>query len=300
MRALREVLGEHVKQQGSWVGPDRLRFDFAHHAAVTPDEIRRIEDLANHEILSNAPVRHFETTMEEARRLGAIMFFGDKYGEVVRVLEAGPHSTELCGGTHVHALGDIGPLKIVSETSIGSNIRRIEAVTGTGPIERLRVEEDRLRAAADLLGVPTEDLQGGIEKRLAELRSAREELKVLRKQLAGNQADELVDAAVDGVVVARVDADSRDEVRDLAVALRDRPGIRAVVLGASPGGKGVALVAAVAPDSGLSASELISDAARTVGGGGGKGAELAAAGGKHPEHLDEALEQVRAAAGLAG
>ena len=298
--ALREVLGEHVKQQGSWVGPDRLRFDFAHHAAVSPDEIRRIEDLANHEILSNAPVRHFETTMEEARRLGAIMFFGDKYGEIVRVLEAGPHSTELCGGTHVHALGDIGPLKIVSETSIGSNIRRIEAVTGTGPIERLRVEEDRLRAAADLLGVPTEDLQGGIEKRLAELRSAREELKVLRKQLAGNQADELVDAAVDGVVVARVDADSRDEVRDLAVALRDRPGIRAVVLGASPGGKGVALVAAVASDSGLNASELIADAARTVGGGGGKGAELAAAGGKHPEHLDEALEQVRAAAGLAG
>jgi alanyl-tRNA synthetase len=298
--ALREVLGEHVKQQGSWVGPDRLRFDFAHHGALTDDEIRRIEDLANHEILDNAPVRHYETTMDEARRLGAIMFFGDKYGEVVRVLEAGRHSTELCGGTHVGALGDIGPIKIVSETSIGSNIRRIEAVTGTGPIERLRDEEDRLRAAAELLGVPTEDLQGGIEKRLAELRSAREELKALRKQLAGNQADELVDAAVDGVVVARVDADSRDEVRDLAVALRDRPGIRAVVLGASPGGKGVALVSAVAPDSGLNAAELIADAARTVGGGGGKGADLAAAGGKHPEHLDEALEQVRAAAGLAG
>jgi alanyl-tRNA synthetase len=298
--ALREVLGGHVKQQGSWVGPDRLRFDFAHHGALTDDEIRRIEDLANHEILDNAPVRHYETTMDEARRLGAIMFFGDKYGEVVRVLEAGRHSTELCGGTHVGALGDIGPIKIVSETSIGSNIRRIEAVTGTGPIERLRDEEDRLRAAAELLGVPTEDLQGGIEKRLAELRSAREELKALRKQLAGNQADELVDAAVDGVVVARVDADSRDEVRDLAVALRDRPGIRAVVLGASPGGKGVALVSAVAPDSGLNAAELIADAARTVGGGGGKGADLAAAGGKHPEHLDEALEQVRAAAGLAG
>ncbi|UDY36178.1 alanine--tRNA ligase [Dermatobacter hominis] len=298
--ALREVLGEHVKQQGSWVGPDRLRFDFAHHGALSQDEIRRIEDLANHEILDNASVRHYETTMEEARRLGAIMFFGDKYGEVVRVLEAGRHSTELCGGTHVGALGDIGPLKVVSETSIGSNIRRIEAVTGTGPIERLRLEEDRLRSAADLLGVPTEDLQGGIEKRLAELRSAREELKALRKQLAGSQADELVDAAVDGVVVARIDADSRDEVRDLAVALRDRPGIRAVVLGASPGGKGVALVSAVAPDSGLNAAELIADAARTVGGGGGKGADLAAAGGKHPEHLDEALEQVRAAAGVAG
>ena len=297
--ALRELLGDHVKQQGSWVGPDRLRFDFAHHGAVAAEQIRAIEDLANREILANASVRHFETTMDEARRLGAVMFFGDKYGDVVRVLEAGRHSTELCGGTHVSALGDIGPLKIVSETSIGSNIRRIEAVTGTGPIDRLRAEEERVRGAAELLGVPTEDLYGGIEKRLAELRSARDELKVLRRQLAGNQADELVGTAVDGVVVARVEADTRDEVRDLAVALRDRHGIRAVVLGASPGGKGVALVSAVDPASGLDAATLIADAARTVGGGGGKGAELAAAGGKFPERLDEALDQARSAAGLA-
>jgi len=294
------VLGAHVKQQGSWVGPDRLRFDFAHHSALDADEIRRIEDLANSEILSNTSVRHYETTMDEARRLGALMFFGDKYGEVVRVLEAGRHSTELCGGTHVSALGDIGPLKVVSETSIGSNVRRIEAITGTGPIERLRTEEDRLRAAADLLGVPPEDLQGGIEKRLAELRSTREELKALRRQVAGGQADLLAASAVEGVVVASVEAESRDEVRDLAVELRDRPGIRAVVLGASPGGKGVALVAAVTPDSGLNAAELIADAARTVGGGGGKGQDLAAAGGRHPEKLDDALSQARVAAGIDG
>ena len=298
--ALREVLGEHVKQQGSMVDPDRLRFDFAHHSQVTPDQLRRIEDLANHEILDNAPVHHFETTMDEARKLGAIAFFGDKYGEVVRVLEAGRHSTELCGGTHVRALGDIGPLKVVSESSIGSNIRRIEAVTGTGPIDRLRVEEARLADAAELLGVPTDDLVEGIEKRLGELRAARDELKGLRRQLAGNQAQDLAAAAVDGVLVARVEADTRDDVRDLAVALRDQPGMRAVVLGTSPGGKGVALVAAVTPDSGFNAAELIADAARTVGGGGGKGADLAAAGGRHPERLDEALEQVRAAVGVAG
>lgn len=298
--ALREVLGPHVKQQGSWVGPDRLRFDFAHHSALDPDQVRRIEDLANHEILGNASVRHFETTMAEARRLGALMFFGDKYGEVVRVLEAGRHSTELCGGTHVHALGDIGPLKVVAETSIGSNIRRIEAVTGTGPIERLRVEEERLRTAAALLGVPAEDLHSGIEKRLGELRSTREELKALRRALASSQADELAGSAVDGVVVALVEADSRDEVRDLAVALRDRPGIRAAVLGTSPGGKGVVLVSAVTPDSGMDAAALIADAARTVGGGGGKGADLAMAGGRSPEHLEAALDQARAAAGLVG
>ena len=298
--ALREVLGDHVKQQGSMVGPDRLRFDFAHHAAVSPSELSRIEDLANHEILGNHPVHHYETTMDEARRLGAVAFFGDKYGEIVRVLEAGPHSVELCGGTHVGALGDIGPLKVVSESSIGSNIRRIEAVTGTGPIERLRVEEARVADAAALIGVPPDDLVDGIVRRLTELKAARDELKVLRRQLAGSQAEDLATDAVDGVLVARVEADSRDDVRDLAVALRDRPGMRAVVLGTSPGGKGVALVAAVAPDSGFNAAELIADAARIIGGGGGKGADLAAAGGRHPEHLDEALEQVRAAVRVAG
>ncbi|MFI5043533.1 MAG: alanine--tRNA ligase [Acidimicrobiales bacterium] len=293
--AMRSILGDHVRQQGSLVAPDRLRFDFAHFAPVTRDEIRAIEDLANDEILSNAPVRHYETTMAEAQKLGAIMFFGDKYGDVVRVLEAGEHSIELCGGTHVRALGDIGPLKVVSEGSIGSNIRRIEAVTGTGPIERLRREEDLLSAAADRLGVPPDDLLEGIDKRLGEIRSMKEELAGLRQAVTGNQAGDLAAQAVDGILVARVESGSRDEVRDLALALRDRPGMRAVVLGSSPGGKGVALVAAVTPHSGLNASELIAEAAKAVGGGGGKGADFAAAGGRHPEHLDEALDLVRAA-----
>jgi len=292
--ALREVLGDHVKQQGSWVGADRLRFDFAHFEAITPADLVRIEDLANHEILSNAPVRHFETSMEEARALGAIAFFGEKYGEVVRVLEAGSRSTELCGGTHVSALGDIGPLKVVSEGSIGSNIRRIEAVTGFGPIERLREQGALVRAAADLVGVAPDDLVEGIDRRMAELKSLRDELKSLRKEFAGNQAGELVAAARDGVLVAQVDCESRNDLRDLAVALRDRPGMRVVVLGSSPGGKGAALVAAVTPDSGLNASGLISEATRTIGGGGGKGDELAVAGGRDPERLPDALDQVRA------
>ena len=295
--ALREVLGEHVKQQGSWVGPDRLRFDFSHHAAVSDEELARIEDLANEEILTNAPVNHFETSMEEARALGAIAFFGEKYGERVRVLQAGPHSTELCGGTHVSALGDIGSLVIVSETSIGSNIRRIEAVTGMGTIERMRSTERLVRGAADLLGVARDDVLDGLERRLAELKAARDEAKVLRRELARSQAGSLADAAVDGVVIAEVEVDSRDELRDMAVALRDRPGIRAVVLGASPGGKGAALVAAVTADSGFEAGSLIADAARTIGGGGGKGAELAVAGGREPDRIGEALDQVRSLIG---
>src|SRR4029453_8857524 len=146
--ALREVLGHHVRQQGSLVAPDRLRFDFSHFEPVTREQLREIEDLANHEILANAGVHHFETTMNEARDLGAIMFFGDKYGDIVRVLEAGEPSIELCGAPPVRRLGDIGPLKVTSEASIGSNLRRIEAVTGLGPIERLRQEED-LVARAD-------------------------------------------------------------------------------------------------------------------------------------------------------
>ena len=297
--ALRQVLGNHVKQQGSLVAPDRLRFDFSHFEPVTDDQLRAIEDLANHEILHNAPVRHFETTRDEARALGAIAFFGEKYGDIVRVLEAGEHSVELCGGTHVRRLGDIGPLKVVSEGSIGSNLRRIEAVTGFGPIERLRQEEELVSRAADVLGTTPDELPLAAERLRGELKTLRDELKDLRRQAAGSRAGDLASTAVDGVVVARVDAVARNDLRDLAVAVRDTPGVRAVVVGGEPPGGGVALVAAVTKDGGLNAAELIAESARTVGGGGGKSPELAVAGGRDASRLDEALDQARAAAGIA-
>jgi len=296
--ALREVLGEHVQQQGSLVAPDRLRFDFSHFEPVTAEQITRIEDLANHDILANAPVRHFETSKAEAEELGAIAFFGDKYGDVVRVLEAGPHSTELCGGTHVTALGDIGPLKIVSEGSIGSNLRRIEAVTGLGTVERLRRDEDLLAGAAERLGVAPDQVVTGLDKRLDELKALRDEVKVLKRQTATGQAGNLAAAAFDGVVVARVDGLDRDGLRDLAVAVRDADGVRAVVIIGEPVGGGVGLVSAVAADSGLNAGELIAASAKTVGGGGGKAPDLAVAGGRDPAKIDEALDQARGAAGL--
>ena len=297
--ALREVLGAHVKQQGSMVAPDRLRFDFSHFEAVTPEQIAAIEDLVNRDVLANDPVHHFETTKLEATNLGAIAFFGDKYGDLVRVLEAGPHSTELCGGTHVRRTGDIGPMKVIAETSIGSNLRRIEAVTGTGPIERIRREETELAAAAERIGVPRGELLDGIDKRLAELRDLRSEVKDLRAKLATGGAGDLAAAAIDGIVVARVDSLDRDDLRSLAVAVRDRPAVRAVVLIGAPDGGGVALVAATEQDSGLHASSLLADAARLVGGGGGKHADLAVAGGRDPERIDEALDLVRSAAGIA-
>jgi alanyl-tRNA synthetase len=297
--ALREVLGDHVKQQGSLVAPDRLRFDFSHYEPLSAEEIARIEDLVAVEVLANPPARHYETTKEYAEQIGAIAFFGDKYGDTVKVLEAGPKSTELCGGTHVKALGDIGPMKIISEASIGSNIRRIEAVTGTGPLERLRADEARIAAATNLLGVANDELVDAIERRVSEVKELRARLRELERAAASGRAGELAEAAVDGVVVARVDGLDRDTLRDLAVAVRDVPGIRGVVLGSAPDGGGVAMVAAVRPDAGLHASELIAEAARTVKGGTGKNAELAVAGGKDPSALDMALEQARAAAGLA-
>jgi alanyl-tRNA synthetase len=298
--ALREVLGPQAQQQGSLVAPDRLRFDFNHHEALKIEQIRRIEDLVNDQVLANAPVRHTEMSKGEAEALGAIAFFGDKYGERVRVLEAGPKSTEFCGGTHVSALGDIGPLKIISEGSIGANLRRVEAVTGTGPIERLRAAEARLAEAAGLVGVPVDELSEGLAKRLGELRDLRDELKDLRRRDAVGRAGTLATGAVEGIVVARIDGLERDALRDLAVAVREQDGVRGVVLGGAPEGGGVALVAAVTADSGLHAGDLIADAAKAVQGGGRSSPDLATAGGRDPSALDEALGLARAAAGLGG
>jgi alanyl-tRNA synthetase len=290
------VLGDHVKQQGSHVGPDRLRFDFSHFEAMTREQVAAVEDLANVDVLANPACRHYETTRDGAEEAGAIAFFGDKYGDVVRVLEAGPNSTELCGGTHVAALGDIGPIKIVAEGSIGSNIRRLEAITGTGPIDRLRDAEATLDRAAELIGVPVDDVLDGIQKRLGEVKALRRELESWKRQAALGRADELAASATDGVVAGLVDGIDRDGLRDLAVAIRDRDGVRAVVLGTAPEGGGAILVAAVSGDSGLDAGALVAEAARTIGGGGRSNPDVTLVGGKAPEHLADALEQARAAA----
>jgi alanyl-tRNA synthetase len=293
--ALRTVLGEHVKQAGSLVTDDRLRFDFSHYAALTPDEIDRIEALANREVLSNERVRVFETTKDEAAALGAIAFFGDKYGDIVRVLEAGS-SIELCGGTHVRATGDIGTIKIVSEGSIGSNLRRIEAVTGEHSVALLQHDERVLGEAARLLATQPGDLLGGIERKLDEVKALQDELKALRARVATGRASELAAGADEGVVVSRVDGLAPNDLRELAIAVRQQPGVRAVVLGGIVPNGGVSLVAAV--DSGFDgqAGDLIRDAAKAVGGGGGGKGDVATAGGKRPEGLDEALRLAAEAA----
>ncbi len=292
--ALREVLGDHVKQQGSLVAPDRLRFDFSHFEALSADEVRRIEDLVNADVLANAPARHYETSKDHARELGAIAFFGEKYGDIVRVLEAGPHSMELCGGTHVRALGDIGPVKIVSEGSIGSNLRRIEAISGFGPVERIRADEHLLAEAAARVGVAPSELLAGIDKRLGDLAAAEAEVVQLRRQVANSAALDLAATAVDGLVFARRDGGSRDDLRDLALATRDRPEVRAVVLVGSPDGGGAALVVASADPDAVHAGQLVGVLAKVLRGGGNtKNAELAMAGGKDASTLDEVLGAAR-------
>ena len=205
-----------MKQAGSLVAPDRLRFDFSHYAAVTPDEIEQIEALANEEVLANDRVRVYETTKAEAEAMGAIAFFGDKYGDVVRVLEAGRNSLELCGGTHVRALGDIGTIKVVSEGSIGSNLRRIEAVTGMASVELLQRDERELAEAAGLLSTTP-----GRARRGRAPQAGRDQGAPGRAPGAAGHAPRPAGrpswppAATDGLVVARVD--------DLAAGRPPRP-----------------------------------------------------------------------------
>ena len=301
--ALRTVLGEHVKQAGSLVSPDRLRFDFSHYDAVTPEEIARIEELANAQVLSNVAVDAFETSKDEALAAGAIAFFGDKYGDTVRVLKAGA-STELCGGTHVSATGDIGTIKIVGESSIGSNLRRIEAVTGVNTLRFVQRNGDILEQVASVVGTKTDDAVAGVQRKLDELKAAQDELKVMRARLASGRAVELAAEAVNGIVVARVDGVTANDLRDLAVAVRQQTGISAVVLGGVTDTGGVSIVGATVPAVKVNAGDIIKDAAKAVGGGGGGKGDIATAGGKNTAALDEALniarEKAAAVIGLLG
>jgi alanyl-tRNA synthetase len=294
--ALREVLGPHVKQAGSLVAPDRLRFDFSHFQAVTPEELERIEDAANREIITDAPVRHYETTREHAEAIGAIAFFGEKYGDLVRVLEAGEHSVELCGGTHVHALGFIGPIKIVSEQSIGANLRRIEAVTGDAAIERIHEEERQLRRAAETLKVSSAEVPDRIQQLQQQVKTLNDQLDAARAREAEAEAGTLAAEAVDGIVAARRDGLRPDDLRRLAIATLDHLGNGVVALvGAGPDRSTAGIVVAVTPDliDRVSAAEIAAPAAKALGGGTAKNRELVVGGGKNVDAVEDALSLVR-------
>ncbi|MGH9165883.1 MAG: alanine--tRNA ligase [Acidimicrobiales bacterium] len=293
--ALREVLGGHVRQQGSLVGPDYLRFDFSHFSAVAPEDLATVADMVNAQILADEAVKVFETSKAEAEALGALAFFGDKYGDTVRVVEAGSHSRELCGGTHVSALGMVGPVTITSEASIGSNMRRVSALTGTATLERFRHDGRLLGRAAALLRAEPGEVPTAVERLLERQRSLEAELRTVRSQGAAAEARSLAEGAVDGGVAARRDGLAAGSLKDLAVAVVAEPGVDAVVLVGTPDGVKVALVAAVRPGSGRSANALIADPARLVGGGGGGRGDVAQAGGKDVGGIDRAVAAARTA-----
>ena len=297
--ALRQVLGDQVRQQGSLVAPDRLRFDFSHHAAVSADELATIQAMANAAVLTDEAVVVEETSKAEAEARGALAFFGDKYGETVRVVQAGSVSTELCGGTHVDALGMIGPITIVSEASIGSNTRRVEAVTGTSALERMASREALLSEAAGFLRTDPEHVGEAIERLLERQRSTDKALEQIQRRELLSQAASLVAEAVGGAVVLRRDGLAPDQLRDLAQQVRSTGELRAVILGGSPDGAKACVAVAADPSTGLHAGEIVKQVAPLLGGGGGGSPEAAVAGGKDPAGIDQALDEARRIVGAA-
>ncbi|HEY8518685.1 MAG TPA: alanine--tRNA ligase [Gammaproteobacteria bacterium] len=292
--ALRRVLGTHVQQKGSLVAPDRLRFDFTHFEPVTPAELERIEDLVNEQIRANHEADIRVLPYQEAIAAGALAFFGDKYGERVRVMKLGDFSTELCGGTHVRRAGDIGLFKIVSESGIAAGVRRIEAVTGAGALEWVKQNDARLRDAAGLLKGSREEVPAKVAALLERVRALEREVQTLRGRLATGGSRDLLQEARDvrgvKVLAARLDGVDAKALREAADQLKARLGSGVVVLGAVENDK-VRLVAAVTDDltGSLKAGRLIQPVAERVGGRGGGRADFAQAGGTVPDKLDEAL-----------
>ena len=297
-KALREVLGSHVEQKGSLVDADRLRFDFAHHQPLTQEEIERIEWLVNREVLANVPTHAEVMPLEAAKASGAVMLFGEKYGDTVRVLTIGS-SKELCGGTHVARTGDIGLVKIVAESAIAAGVRRIEAVAGEVALRWVQGVDRTLERLAQALKVAREEVPARVEALLEQAREAARERARLVQRLAQAEAMALAAAAEPmgeaQLLVRRVEADSPEALRELADALRARLPKAAVLLGTVIEGKAVVL-AAVSKEatSRLKAGDWVKAAAEAMGARGGGRPELAQAGGGDPAKLDEALEQGKA------
>jgi alanyl-tRNA synthetase len=282
---LRLVLGDHVRQQGSYVGPDRLRFDFSHGAGVKPEEAKQISTLVNTDVVANEDVETVQTTKAEAETMGAIAFFGDKYGDRVRVVRAGTHSLEFCGGTHVHRLGDIGQIQIVSEASIGSNTRRIEAVSGLGAHRRSQEMESTLGSVATLLKTSGDDVVPALERLFERQREVDREVASLRQAQLSQFAEELHAESDAPILIARVDGYGGDQLRTLAQELQRR-GRRGVVLVGTSDDK---VAIAVATDDSLDAVATVKKLAAFVGGGGGGSSRIALAGGRDSSGIDAVL-----------
>jgi alanyl-tRNA synthetase len=293
--ALRAVLGTHVKQAGSLVAPDRLRFDFHHFQPVSRDELDRIERIVNAEITRNAKVTTEVRSTQEAIAAGAMALFGEKYGDQVRVVTVPGFSVELCGGTHVSATGDIGFFAIVAESGVAAGVRRIEAFTGAGAVAWAQQQRATVTAVLDALHVPGEQAVEAIEKLHAETKRLARELSQAKTKMAmGGGADAGADTLdVGGVTLARrrvADLD-KDALRNLADSLKAKIKSGVVVLASESDGK-VQIVVSVTPDltQRVKAGQIVKEIAPIVGGGGGGRPDFAEAGGKQPEKIDEMLK----------
>ncbi|VWX37458.1 alanyl-tRNA synthetase [Limnobacter sp. 130] len=295
-KALREVLGEHVSQKGSLVDADKTRFDFAHHSAMTPEQIAQVERIVNEEILANAQTQARVMDIESAKSAGAMMLFGEKYGDTVRVLDIGS-SRELCGGTHVQRTGDIGLFKITSESGVAAGIRRVEATTGLGAMEFAQKAQAQVDAIAQSLRVPATEATAKIGQIMDQVKNLEKELDRLKSKLAASQGDDLAGQAVDvdgvKVLAAKLEGADVKQLREAADKLRDKLGNAALVLATVLDGK-VSLIASVSKDATakVKAGDLVNFVAQQVGGKGGGRPDMAQAGGTQPEHLDAALASV--------
>jgi alanyl-tRNA synthetase len=295
-KALREVLGAHVQQKGSQVDADKTRFDFVQTQPMSDAEIRRVEAIVNAEILANAECRARVMAIEDAQKTGAMMLFGEKYGDEVRVLDIGS-SIELCGGTHVQRTGDIGLFKIVAESGVAAGVRRVEAVTGEGALALVQQQELQLQQVADAVKAQPREAAARVAQILDNVKSLEKELSALKSRLAASQGDELVTQAVDingvKVLAAQLEGADAATLRETMDKLKDKLKSAAIVLAAVADGK-VSLIAGVTADATakVKAGELVNFVAQQVGGKGGGRPDMAQAGGTQPENLKAALDGV--------
>jgi alanyl-tRNA synthetase len=297
-KALREVLGEHVQQKGSLVDTDKTRFDFVHNAPMTDEEISRVEQIVNTEILANAQTQARVMDIESAQKTGAMMLFGEKYGDEVRVLDIGS-SRELCGGTHVSRTGDIGLFKITAESGVAAGVRRVEATTGEGALKLVQAQQALLNQVAAELKSPAHELSSKISQLLESQKSLEKELARLKSKLASSQGDDLADQAIEingvKVLAANLEGADANALRETMDKLKDKLKSAAIVLASVNDGK-VSLAAGVTSDliSKLKAGDLVNHIASQVGGKGGGKPDMAMAGGTDASQLPQALASVSA------
>ena len=295
-KALREVLGDHVQQKGSQVDADKTRFDFVHSQPMTDDEVRRVEGIVNAEILANAATQARVMGIADAQKTGAMMLFGEKYGDEVRVLDIGS-SRELCGGTHVKRTGDIGLFKMLAESGVAAGVRRVEAVTGEGALAYIQQQETQLQHVADVLKTQPQEAAMRITQVLDNVKALEKELARLKSKLASGQGDDLVNQAVEingvKVLAALLEGADNNSLRETLDKLKDKLKSAAIVLATVVDGK-VSLIAGVTPDltAKVKAGELVNMVAQQIGGKGGGRPDMAMAGGTQPEHLAAALATV--------